>query len=172
MAKRNAVESRDKIAFPLDLLNLLGGQRGTASVEQVTCLHMFETNSQSKCAIAYNVNTPRDGLVHIIVVFNTTANQSLRFLRAESEVTAMCTPADDQILIVGTDVGSLCLFDLSDFESQVAPDFLDFQSYVARSQPNMIVDNDHSAVAPLIKELTQKYRVLTHTFQTDALPEY
>ena len=30
VAKRNAVEARDKIAFPLDLLHLLGGQRGEA----------------------------------------------------------------------------------------------------------------------------------------------
>lgn len=68
-----------------------------------------------------------------MVVFDTKVNQAIRFLRAESEVTAICTPADDQILIVGTSVGSMCLFDLSDFESQVASDFLDFHSYVARS---------------------------------------
>lgn len=29
----------------------------------------------------------------------------------------MCTPGDDQILIAGTSVGSLVLFDLQDFES-------------------------------------------------------
>ena len=33
-------------------------------------------------------------------------------MKSESEVTKMCTPADDQILIVGTDVGSLSLYDL------------------------------------------------------------
>jgi len=44
VAKRNAVEARDKIQFPQDLLSLLGGQRGEATVERVTCVHMFETN--------------------------------------------------------------------------------------------------------------------------------
>jgi len=45
-----------------------------AKVEKVTCVHIFETNPQSKCAIAYDVITPRHDLVHIVVVFNTTAN--------------------------------------------------------------------------------------------------
>ena len=38
-------------------------------------------------------------------------------MKSESEVTKMCTPADEQILIVGTDVGSLALYDLTAFES-------------------------------------------------------
>jgi hypothetical protein len=29
----------------------------------------------------------------------------------------MCTPGDDSILIVGTILGSLCLFDTNEFES-------------------------------------------------------
>jgi len=38
-------------------------------------------------------------------------------LRSEAEVTAMCTPADDNLLLVGTVVGSINLYDLKDFES-------------------------------------------------------
>jgi hypothetical protein len=84
----------------------------------------------------------------------------------------MCTPADDQILIVGTEVGSLCLFDLTDFESQVGADFLDFKNLIAKSTPELMVDGDHHKVDKQIKQLTTKYKVLTHTFQTDALPNY
>lgn len=53
----------------------------------------------------------------MIIVFSVTANQVLRILRCESEVTSMCTPADDNILIVGTIVGSINLYDLSDLET-------------------------------------------------------
>lgn len=43
----------------------------------------------------------------------------------------MCTPADDQLLIIGTNVGSLCLFDMADFESsQLKSDFLDYEFYL------------------------------------------
>ena len=38
-------------------------------------------------------------------------------MKSESQVTKMCTPADDQILIAGTDVGSIALYDLTAFES-------------------------------------------------------
>jgi len=41
----------------------------------------------------------------------------LRILRSEAEVTAMCTPADDSVLIVGTSVGTINLYDLQDFEN-------------------------------------------------------
>jgi hypothetical protein len=73
---------------------------------------------------------------------------------------------------VGTEVGSLCLFDLTDFESQVGQDFLDFKNFIAKAQPELMVDGDHSRVEKEIKSLASKFKVLTHTFQTDALPNY
>ena len=49
-------------------------------------------------------------------------------MKSESEVTAMCTPADDQLLIIGTDVGSLCLYDLAAFETAgLEKDFFDYE---------------------------------------------
>ena len=53
----------------------------------------------------------------MIILYSVTANQVLRIMKSESLVTKMCTPADDQILIAGTDVGSLALYDLTAFES-------------------------------------------------------
>jgi hypothetical protein len=50
--------------------------------------------------------------INLVIVFSVTANQVLRILKSESEVTQMCTPADDNILIVGTIVGSINLYDL------------------------------------------------------------
>ena len=60
----------------------------------------------------------------------------LRILSSESEVTSMCTPADDTILIVGTTVGSICLFDMSDFECATVPyDFLNYRALLASKDP-------------------------------------
>jgi hypothetical protein len=75
-------------------------------------------------------------------------------------------------LIVGTEVGSLCLFDLTDFESQVGSDFLDFKNFIAKSNPELMLSNDELLIQKEIKELANRYKVLTHTFQTDALPNY
>jgi hypothetical protein len=41
---------------------------------------------------------------------------ALRVLRSESEVTQICTPGDDSILIAGTIHGSLVLYDLKEFD--------------------------------------------------------
>ena len=54
----------------------------------------------------------------------------------------MCTPADDQILILGTNVGSICLYDLSDFDSAVKRDFLDYQILIAISEPDLLAEDD------------------------------
>lgn len=92
---------------------------------------MFETAPQSKCAIAYEVMSPREDLdiVHLIILYSVTANQVLRIMKSEGEVTKMCTPADEQILIVGTDVGSLSLYDLTAFESAgLKSDFFDYEA--------------------------------------------
>ena len=48
----------------------------------------------------------------------------------------MCTPGDDQILIAGTSVGSLALFDLQDFESAtVQQNLFDYESLLMLQNP-------------------------------------
>jgi hypothetical protein len=126
------MEPKSNLKFPEELLMMLGTRDMTAQVQRITAVHMFETMPQSKCAVAYEILSPRhDDLIFIVLVFSTNANQVLRVLWAESEVTQMCTPADDQILILGTNVGSMCLYDLTDFESAVKRDFLDYELMIA-----------------------------------------
>ena len=101
---------------------------------------MFETMPQAKCAIAYEIDSPssENELIHLIVVYSCSANQVQRILVSEAEVTTMCTPADDSLLIVGTNVGSICLFDMSDFEyAVVKPDYLNFQALLAANEPKI-----------------------------------
>jgi hypothetical protein len=41
-------------------------------------------------------------------------------------VTSMCTPGDDGLLIVGTILGSIYLYDLNEFDSSQRSDGLDY----------------------------------------------
>ena len=93
-------------------------------------------------------------------------------MKSESEVTKMCTPADDQILIVGTDVGSLSLYDLTAFEaSGLKNDFFDYEALLmAENSPE--IDQGDTNLAKSLKKIRAKYKVLGYTFATDALDDY
>jgi len=142
VAKQSSVDLKTKLKLPQELLILLGDDEGNpAKIHKVTALHMFETMPQSKCAVAYEIMSPRvtNDFMHLVVVYSVTANQVLRILSAESEVTSMCTPADDTILIVGTSVGSICLFDMSDFELATVPfEFLNYRALLASKNPSAL----------------------------------
>lgn len=96
-AKPPKVEQKQSLHFPQDLLFMLGTPDEKAEVLAISSMHLFETAPQSKCAIAYEIMSPREdlGMVYLIIVYSITANQVLRILKSESLVTQMCTPADD-----------------------------------------------------------------------------
>ena len=154
---------------------MLGQDQERASLLNITAIHMFETAPQAKCAVAYEVVSPREdlGVVYLIILYSITANQVLRIMRSSSEVTKMCTPADDQILIAGTDVGSLALYDLTAFESAgLKQDFFDYEALLlAENDP----ENDMAGDAnphKMLKKIRAKYKVLGHTYSTDAIEDY
>ncbi len=108
--KRNAVELKQTLKFPQELLTLFSHNSKPATVEKVSCVHMFESSPQSKCAVAYVLKRASDDggeMVYIVVVFSVITNSPIRIVRSESEITQICTPGDDSILIVGTVHGSL-----------------------------------------------------------------
>jgi hypothetical protein len=79
---------------------------------------MFESSPQSKCAVSYLLEKPiSKEQINVIVLYSVSTNMILRMMRCEAEVTNMCTPGDDGILIVGTVLGSLYLYDLNEYES-------------------------------------------------------
>ena len=79
---------------------------------------MFESSPQSKCAVSYLLQKPISGEeISIIVLYSVSTNMIMRLFRCDSEVTQMCTPGDDAILIAGTILGTLCLYDINEFES-------------------------------------------------------
>ena len=75
-AQRNAVETKANLQFPNEILMMMGTREMTAQVQRVTCVHTFETMPKSKCAVAYEVLSPRhnNDLIYIVLVFSTNAN--------------------------------------------------------------------------------------------------
>ena len=173
-SKPAAVELKQTLELPDDILVMLGRGQEKASVLNITAIHMFETAPQSKCAVAYEIVSPREdlGVVYLVILYSITANQVLRIMKSESEVTKMCTPADDQILIVGTDVGSLALYDLTAFESAgLKNDFFDYEALLS-AQYDPADDDGDTNIAKSLKKIRAKYKVLGHTFATDSMEGY
>ena len=58
------------------ILMMLGTLKSFATIERVTCVHVFETMPQSKCAIAYQIKSPMhdDDIINVVIVYSTTAN--------------------------------------------------------------------------------------------------
>jgi len=99
---------------------------------------MFENSPQSKCAVSYMVSRANGDDLYLIILYSISANQILRIMRCESEVTQMCTPGEDNILIVGTTVGSLYLFDLSELEvSSMSGENLNFNALLQNINPGI-----------------------------------
>jgi len=73
---------------------------------------------------------------------------------------------------VGTDVGSLALYDLTAFESAgLKNDFFDYEALLmAENDPEN--DQGDTNLAKSLKKIRAKYKVLGHTFATDAMEGY
>jgi hypothetical protein len=105
---------------------------------------MFESSPQSKCAVSYLLQKPLSGeTVSVIVLYSVSTNMILRMMRCEAEVTQMCTPGDDGILIVGTILGSIYLYDLNEYESSSQRiEELDYEALVKAFYPDVTPENE------------------------------
>lgn len=85
----------------------------------------------------------------------------------------MCTPADDTILIAGTIVGSINLFDLKDYQtSTYRQDELDFQALLRNIDNNAEQDNGETNIEKRLRDLKAKFSIYRPTFSTDGLANY
>lgn len=85
----------------------------------------------------------------------------------------MCTPADDNILIVGTTVGSIDLYDLKEYDtSPFRNDNLDYISLLKFLQPNCFEEEGETNVQEKLKVIKNRYQMQHPTFSTDGLPNY
>jgi len=155
---------------------LFGNIAQPAIMKRVTSLHMFESSPQSKCAVAYLLQKPISGEeVAIIVLYSVSTNMIMRLFRCDSEVTQMCTPGDDSILIAGTILGTLCLYDTNEFESASQRiEELDYDSLLTTLYPDVVQRGgpDTEEYSEKLISLKSLYAVQWPTFSTDGLPNY
>ncbi len=73
--KRNAVELYQTLKFPQEVLYLFADQQGNpARIDRITSMHMFESQPQSKCAIAYRLQKHNGEYKYLAVVYFVQAN--------------------------------------------------------------------------------------------------
>ena len=75
----------------------------------------------------------------MIIIFSVSTNMVLRILRCEAEITQICTPGEDSLLIAGTILGSLYLYDLNEFDQmmQSRSEELDYDALLLALSPDM-----------------------------------
>jgi hypothetical protein len=88
-------------------------------------------------------------------------NTAIRILRSESEVTQMCTPGDDSILIVGTVHGSINLYDLKELDMDNARnEELNYELLMSLKAPESTnLDNNSDEYLNLLQVMRTRYNV-------------
>ena len=100
-------EERIKFKLPEVVLSLLD-----ASLVKVNQLTAFDSAPQNKIAIAYVLKRNSDeSSIFLTIVYNVWNGEPSRFLVTSDEVTSISAPLE-YLVICGTNIGSLCVFDL------------------------------------------------------------
>lgn len=82
----------------------------------------------------------------------------------------MCTPGDDNILIVGTIHGSIALYDLKEFESQSRTnEDLDYDALLKAFQPEIAENEEYQDKLFAVRS---RFSIQWPTYSTDGLPNY
>lgn len=106
-------------------------------------------------------------------MFSVISNSVIRILRSESEVTQICTPGDDSILIAGTVHGSINLYDLKEFEATANRGLseMDYDSLlrVLGYDPSTQAAENPDEYQEKLLTARSKYSVQWPTFSTDGL---
>lgn len=131
---------------------------------------MFESSPQSKCAVAYTITSDQQEEVYLIVVYSVVTSTPLRMLRSESEVTQMCTPGDDSILIAGTVHGSVLLYDLKELVD--AGNARNYELNYDALMRDEGLDPGSEEYQSQLQGLRSRYSVQWPTFSTDGIAEY
>lgn len=91
--------------------------------------------------------------IYITVVFHLSSSSSIKYLKTANEVTCICTPFEN-VVICGTKLGSICVFDLDENFKKEEVD---------------LGDEIHKDLE--MEALKNHYKILDPTFTTDGLPE-
>jgi len=90
---------------------------------------------------------------YITIVYHLSSSSAIKYLKTSNEVTCMCTPFEN-IVICGTKLGSILVFDLDEN---------------IRNEEIELGDEIHTDLEMVA--LRHHYKILDPTFSTDGLPE-
>lgn len=97
----------------------------------------------------------------------------MRICYSDAEITKMCTSGEDDLLICGTSLGSLVLFDLKDYDSvSFIAKFLNWEALLQYSIQQEGAPLDEKQQAGKLSALKAKYTPKTASFITDGMVEY
>jgi hypothetical protein len=101
----NSYEEKAMLAIPKEVLQHLGSEEC-----EVTCVCSFDDCPQNKSAVGYLLRWWEEE-IYVTVVYHLSNATPYWYLLTKNKVTALCSPVESYI-IVGTSLGSLCVFDL------------------------------------------------------------
>ena len=85
----------------------------------------------------------------------------------------MCTPGDDNVVICGTSVGSLVIFDMKDYESSnYRQDELNYDALLRKLHPDIDSEQGETNQSNLLKTLKSDFAIYYSTYSTDGFPNY
>ena len=121
-AGRNAVELRLNLRLPEEVLYLFGEQQEDgscvpATIEKISCMHMFESCPHSTVALAYVLEQVNGDKVHLCVVASMWQMQLTSILLCSDEITQICTSGTSAIVVLGTVLGSFFIYELLNLDT-------------------------------------------------------
>lgn len=124
--------------------------------------------------MAYHIRKADEEDAYVAVVFNVGLSSVQRICYADSEITKMCTGGSDDVLICGTSIGSLILYDLKDYDSiSYISQYLNWDGLIAYQQQAEGVQNEgQTNQQERLANLKAKYTPKTASFITDGMPDY
>jgi len=146
--ERNPVEEKAKISCPNDFLKVL-----KSKILYISCMHSFETAPHRKCAVSYVMEDNEGEKVYMTIVFHLSSSSAIKYLKTRNEVNSICTPFEN-VVICGTNLGSICVFDLDD--------------NVVAEKPDL---GDETGVDFEMEALKNHYKIIESVFSTDGLPD-
>lgn len=133
---------------------------------------MFESAPQQKVAVAYTLVRPSGEFVNLVLIFQVKTKKQTEILYVDHEVTQMCTSGNANVLIVGTVVGSLTLFDLSKHHGNTSINSTLNYTALLEVSVKDFTTMDPARQEGYLAQCRQKYFVLSPCYFCDGLPKY
>lgn len=125
-----------RVAIPQRILGHLG-----VKSQKLKATATFDSAPMVKTAAAFELEREDGSLIHLVGVFFLSNGQPFRFLVAPDPITSICAPLENRV-VVGTSLGTLCLYDLSETTniSATLPNLVEANETIKFYEPTFSTD--------------------------------